>query len=154
MATLGAQVSPPEPFSFNKPEQWCRWIRRFERYVVASGLADKGEEAKLNTLIYCMGDEADDILRSFTYADGESDASYETVKGKFDNHFIPKRNVIYERALFNSRRQEPGESVDSFITALHTLAEHCDHKALREEMIRDRIVVGISNTSLSEKLYS
>ena len=70
MATLGAQVSPPEPFSFNKPEQWCRWIRRFERYVVASGLADKGEEAKLNTLIYCMGDEADDILRSFTYADG------------------------------------------------------------------------------------
>ena len=152
MATLGAQVSPPEPFSFNKPEQWCRWIRRFERYVVASGLADKGEEAKLNTLIYCMGDEADDILRSFTYADGESDASYETVKGKFDKHFIPKRNVIYERALFNSRRQEPGESVDSFITALHTLAEHCDYKALREEMIRDRIVVGISNSSLSEKL--
>ena len=45
-------------------------------------------------------------------------------------------------------------AVDSFITALHTLAEHCDHKALREEMIRDRIVVGISNTSLSEKLYS
>ena len=99
-----------------------------------------------------MGDEADDILRSFTYADGESDASYETVKGKFDKHFIPKRNVIYERALFNSRRQEPGESVDSFITALHTLAEHCDYKALREEMIRDRIVVGISNSSLSEKL--
>ena len=57
-----------------------------------------------------------------------------------------------EQALFNYRRQEPGEPVDSFITALHTLAEHCDYKDLREKMIRDRIVVGISNSSLSEKL--
>ena len=65
-----------------------------------------------------MGDEADDILKSFTFAEGEG-MTYETVKGKFDAHFIPKRNIIYERGMFNSRRQEDGETVDSFIAALY-----------------------------------
>ena len=29
--------------------------------------------------------------------------SYETVRNKFENHFIAKRNVIFERAKFNVR---------------------------------------------------
>ena len=77
---------------------------------------------------------------------------YEVVKDKFDSHFVKRRNVIFERAKFNSRKQEPGESVDTFITALYTLAEHCNYGTLHDEMIRDRIVVGIRDSSLSEKL--
>ena len=60
--------------------------------------------------------------------------------------------MIYERAKFNQRKQREGESVDTFITALHNLADHCMHGKLREEMIRDRIVVGLLDTALSEKL--
>ena len=70
--------------------------------------------------------------------------------------FITCRNVIFERAKFNSRIQEEGESADSFITSLYGLAEHCGFGTLHDELIRDRIVVGIRNrvrdTSLSEKL--
>ena len=36
-----------------------------------------------------------------------------------------------------------GETTDSFITALYGLAEHCQYKALHDEMIRDHIIVGI-----------
>ena len=36
--------------------------------------------------------------------------------------------------------------------ALYSLAEHCGYGNLHDEMIRDRIVVGIRNSSLSEKL--
>ena len=42
--------------------------------------------------------------------------------------------------------------MDVFITALYTLSEHCNYSSLREEMIRDRIVVGIRNAQLLEKL--
>ena len=45
------QVQPPEKFSFNKPEDWQRWIRRFERYRVASALDKAPEENQVNTLI-------------------------------------------------------------------------------------------------------
>ena len=65
---------------------------------------------------------------------------------------MKRQNIIFERAKFNQRRQEPGEPVDNFITTLHYLAEHCGYDELREQMIRDRIVVGIQDVSLSEKL--
>ena len=74
------------------------------------------------------------------------------VKTKFDGHFVVRRNVIFERAKFNRRSQEEGERVDTFITSLYCLAEHCEYGILKEEMIRDRIVVGIIDTSLSLKL--
>ena len=50
------------------------------------------------------------------------------------------------------RKPEEGESVDSFITDLYALAEHCGYNALHDEMIRDWLVVGLPDASLSEKL--
>ena len=41
---------------------------------------------------------------------------------------------------------------DSFIIALYGLAEHCGFGQLHDELIRDRIVVGIRDTALSEKM--
>ena len=98
-----------------------------------------------------MGDEADEILRSFPLSE-ENKKQYMPVIEQFDKHFIKRRNVIYERARFNMRRQEEGEPVDTFITSLYALAEHCNFGSLHDELIRDRIVVGIRNAALSEKL--
>lgn len=50
------------------------------------------------------------------------------------------------------RCQEEGKPVDSFITALFSLAKHCGYGDLHDEMVHDRIVLGICNGSLSEKL--
>ena len=149
MATY--QVTSPDSFSFSKPEEWPRWLRRFERFRTASGLGDKPDEAQVNTLIYTMGDQADDILRSFKLSEAQS-KSYEVVREKFNSHFVARRNIIYECAKFNLRKQEEGESVDTFITDLYALAEHCDYKELHNDMIRDRIVVGIRDIKLSERL--
>ena len=118
---------------------------------MASGLQSQAEETQVNALIYCMGDEAEVILGSFELSEGDT-KQYQTVRSKFDAHFIPRRNIIYERAKFTSCKQKEGEPVDTFIMALHTLFEHCGYGALRNEMIRDWIVVGIRNTNLSEKL--
>ncbi len=58
------QVTPPERFSFT-PEEWSKWIRRFERFRLALEHNKKDKESHVNTLIYSMEDEADDILQSF-----------------------------------------------------------------------------------------
>ena len=71
---------------------------------------------------------------------------------RFQSHFVSHRNIISERVKFNSRKQEDGETADSFITALYGLAEHCAFGELHDELIRDRIVVGIKDADLSEKL--
>ena len=71
---------------------------------------------------------------------------------RFEDHFIARGNVIYERAKFNQRKQEQSETVDTFITSLYKLAENCAYNALKEEMIRDCLVVGLKDTRLSKKL--
>ena len=144
-------IQPPEPFDFTKPQDWERWIRRFDRFRLASNLNATSEENQVNTLVYCMGDEAEDVLKGLTLTADER-KGYTDVKAGLDAFFVPKKNVIYERAKFNQRVQLPGETVDSFITALYGLAEHCKYGQLRNELIRDRLVVGLRNVSLSEKL--
>ena len=98
-----------------------------------------------------MGDEADDIL-TYLSLNEEDITTSNGVKAKFDAYFIGSRNVIYERAKFNQRKQMTGEPVESFITSLHKRIEHCDYGALKDEMIRDKIVVGLVDEQLSEKL--
>ena len=145
------QIAAPESFDCSNSDEWPRWVRRFERFRTASGLISKSEESQVNTLLYSMGDAADDILLSFGLS-AEELKKYKTVKEKFDEYFIKKKNTIYERARFNSRKQEEGEPVETFITALHKLAAKCEYGLLHDEMIRDRIVVGIQNHTLSERM--
>ncbi|XP_062872210.1 uncharacterized protein K02A2.6-like [Trichomycterus rosablanca] len=145
------QVPPPKKFTF-RAEDWPKWIKRFESFRIASGLETQADKNQVNALIYAMGEEAEDILISLHLSPAEA-SEFSTVKTKFDAHFITRRNVIFERAKFNQRQQELGESVDCFITALHCLAEYCGYGALHDEMVRDRLVVGLRDTKLSERLH-
>ena len=144
------QVPSPEKFSF-KPKEWQKWIRRFERFRKATALDEKDLENQVSTLIYTMGEEAGDIFISFELS-AEQQINYEMVKSKFEDKFTLKNNVIFERAKFNSRVQEKDETVDSFITDIYQLSQHCEFQTLKNELIRDRIVVGLRDRKLSEKL--
>ena len=53
---------------------------------MASELNKRDEEGKVNTLVYSMGYEADDILQSFDLSETDR-KKYKNVKGKFDGHF-------------------------------------------------------------------
>ena len=72
----------------------------------------EGRRRQVNTLIYAMGDQANDIPTSFMLSD-EDRKSYATVKSKFDNRFIQRRNVLFERAKFNRRSQEENEPAEA-----------------------------------------
>jgi len=59
-----------------------------------------------------MEEAAEDILLTFPPQDIHN---YES------QHFAPRKNFIFERAKFNSKLQEVGESVEYFIQALFRL---------------------------------
>ena len=141
------QVATPSPFNFAKPEEWPKWLKGCERFCQASELCKKSEESQGNTMLYSMGEKFDDILQSFCLSEEEL-KKYEMVVAKFQKHFISRRNVIFERAKFNSQKQEEGENVDLFITALYGPAERYGFGSLHNELIHDRIVVGIRDIAL------
>lgn len=151
MSSTPFHVEPPEAFNFAETQTWPRWIRRWERFRVVSGLDGKPEAFQINSLIYAMGDEADDILASLPLSDADKE-HYETVREALESHFVGRHNVVLERARFNRRVQDPGEPAESFVKAVHGLAERCKFGSMKEELIRDRIVVGIRDVRLSERL--
>ena len=149
MATMNLQ--PPTPFCFHKTDEWPKWKHRFEQYHHASGLADKGDESQVSTLRYCLGDDAEEILDT-TRITSEDKKKYSKVLDTFDDYFKVRKNIIFERACFNKRCQLPNESVDQFITEVYCLGDNCEFGAMKEELIRDCLVVRIRHLALSEWL--
>ena len=67
---------------------------------------------------------------------------------KSDEYFIPRRNVIHERARFYQRCQHSGESAEMYIRTLYEMAEHCHERFTKDLHKRDRLVVGIADKEL------
>ena len=72
----------PKSFNFSHPDLWGRWIKH---YRAASGLLDKDESMQLNTHIYAMGEEAEDVLAS-SRLNKEDRKKYNTIKASFEHH--------------------------------------------------------------------
>ena len=106
---------------------------------------------QVSALIYTRRREDKHVYKSFTLEEGDQ-AKFDVILAKFDGHFVPKWNTIHERARFYQRNQKQGESVESFILSLYELAEHCDFGTIRDQQVRDRIVIGISDKTVSQKL--
>ena len=131
-STYNVSLQPPPPFNFSSPDECPKWRRHFEQFRVASGLCKEDEERQVSTLLYCLGDDADDVLTS-TNISGDNRKKYAEVLEKFDGHFKVQKNVIFERARFNARVQAEGESIEQYITSLYNLIEHCEYGTLRDD---------------------
>ena len=81
-------------------------MQRVVRFCKATGLDKQSGENQVNTLIYMMGEQADDILILFELTT-EEETNYEEVKEKFENHFIVTRNVIFEQVQFQVQFKKP-----------------------------------------------
>ena len=98
-----------------------------------------------------MGQDSEEILEAQGITEEEL-KKYSTVVEKFDEYFNVRANPIYERARLSKRIQEPGETAEQYILALYALAENYGSVALKQDAIRDRLVVGMRDARLSQRL--
>ena len=102
------------------------------------------EEYHVNALLYAMKDATDDIVNVLPMSAADKKKCH-TVKAAMEQHFIGKHNVIFERVQLTMTCKHDGESAEAFITEVHKLAEHCSFGLLKDELVRDQIVVGIKD---------
>ena len=105
-----------------------------------------------------MGPEGIRILDTFPLSDDDRRKNLVEILCLFDVHFVSEENIAYERSKFYSRNQVFDETIDKIITALRTISRSCkfikDMKDFTHQMIRHRIICGISNESLHQELLS
>ena len=144
----------PNALSFegNVAENWRRFKQRYSIFIVASGYERKSKKEKTCMLLNLAGEQAIEVFNTFTFGDDEEADDPEQVIRKFEEYCIPKRNITYERHVFNTRMQATGETIDNYVTELKLQAKHCEFGSLTNELIRDRIVVGVKEDTVRSRL--
>ena len=141
---------PQKQFDFTKPTAWPAW-QRFSLYTLTSKLDREDKAVQISSLIYAMGPEAEKIYTTFTGMDDNT--TLQQVLSKFDEHFVPRVNVLHERAAALQSilaHSEPDENIETYVRKLYELSEHADFPK-KEESIRDRLVLGVRDRELSPR---
>ena len=99
-ATASLQLQ--ENFSFSTPDEWPRWSRRFDRYRIASGLDKRTEDLRVNTLLYVMCSEAQDISESFgLFSARRKNFDFAKTVRSSTRTLFQRGATVFERAKFN-----------------------------------------------------
>ena len=133
-------------------DNWRRFIQQFEIYLVAYDKSRKPEATQVNLLLHAAGPAAIEVFNTFEFEAGKSPQVLEHVKEKFAAYCEGKKNVSYERYVFNQRNQKPSESIDQYITEIMRLSKNCEFDTLKDSLIRDRIICGVLSDDLRGRL--
>ncbi|XP_037871580.1 uncharacterized protein LOC119629540 [Bombyx mori] len=138
--------------SVSRADAWKRWRKQFHVFLKASGVHKEEGSVQASLLINLIGTEGFDVYETFKFSNDTEKDDVTVLLKKFDEYFGVKPNVTLARYNFYMRNQEGGESIDQYVTALKLLSKTCEFKTLEDEFIRDRIVCGVKNTIVRDRL--
>ncbi|XP_037046531.1 uncharacterized protein LOC119081601 [Bradysia coprophila] len=138
-------------FDGNLAQNWRSFKRQYDVFEKAIEADKKKDEPRIAVFLNAAGQEAVEIFDTLELTE-EHRKSFKHVVEAYENLCIPKKNEVYERFIFYSRNQKEGEKFDSFLVNLKKLAKTCEFGETKNDMIRDRIVMGITDKGLQEKM--
>ena len=128
----------------NVAEKWSDWKETWEHYSIASKVNKEDGDVQVAALLTVIGPEARKVFKTWNL----TAAQKKDIKGvieRLENYCKPRKNVPFERYLFNVRQQKPGELFDRYVTALRQSANKCKFDAISpDDILRDRIIFGIA----------
>jgi hypothetical protein len=135
----------------NVAENWRKFLGSFNNFLLATGYSTKDDAVQVGLLLSVIGEEAVELYETFEWSDPDEKTEIVTVLDKFEAYCKPKASELFETYRFLSRRQEQGEPIDAFATALRMLAAGCAF-ADKDRRIRDQVVLGIRDDRVRERL--
>uniref|UniRef100_A0AAZ3SA70 Uncharacterized protein n=1 Tax=Oncorhynchus tshawytscha TaxID=74940 RepID=A0AAZ3SA70_ONCTS len=107
---MAANIPPPNPMVLTGDwnTNWDNFRDEFEDYALATGLHEKPNEVQAATLRSLMGSECRHIYRHNLTLTARLQCDAKAILDALENYFKPARNVIYERFVFGSCKQEEG----------------------------------------------
>lgn len=121
-------------------------------FVKASGVHTEPSSVQASLLVNLIGADGFDIYQTFTFETESERDDVNVLLKKFDSYFGTKPNITLMRYKFFTRNQEEGESIQQYVTALRLMSKNCKFDSLEEDLIRDRIVCGVSLAAVRDRL--
>ena len=137
----------------NVEERWTTFRLAWENYTIATEINKKPDPVQVATLLTVIGEDARTVYSTFSWSSEDDAKKIDEVIKKFAEYCQPRKNIPFKRYKFNRRAQEPGESYDQYKTVLRQMAQRCDFGSItQDEIVRDRIVFGIHDARVRERL--
>lgn len=157
-ATMESVLQPPPPFLFennlsnvtsgNLSAEWQKWKNSFKIYFEACEISKKNKKVQLNILLHIIGDKCREVYDQFA----EEIQTVDELLNKFDEFFVPKKNLAVERHKFFNRNQKELESTEQYVFELNKIAAKCEFKDLQDDLVCSRFICGVKDVGLSERL--
>ncbi|XP_042148639.1 uncharacterized protein K02A2.6-like [Ixodes scapularis] len=147
---MEGSLKTPRPLdlSSQSPDVWDDWLQSYEWYATAIQLQKKPPEVQVANFMTVIGPDAQNVFRTLPLSEDDK-KNLDIVKQRFKEHSHPKVNPTYERYRFNQMKQKEGETFNEFLTAARLQAKKCKFGELTDELLRDRIIVGITNDAVN-----
>lgn len=152
---MNASVNLPRTLNLsasNLSEEWKKWLLNFKIFNIASGNDSLSQEQQCMIFLNLVGEEAISVFDTFEFETDSDKNHLQKLIDKFESYCNPKRTTTYERYVFFSRKQKPAESVTEYITELRKLASSCEFKDLKDSLIKDCFILGMTNVHMREVL--
>ena len=127
-------------------------VERLNHFFDANDIADAGKKRAVQLSI--IGQSTYALLRNLVSPAKPGEKSLDELVSVLKNHYNPTPSETVQCSRFNSRCRKPGESVAQFVSELRALAEFSNYGDSLEKMIRDRVVCGIMNSKIEQKLLA
>ena len=135
-----------------KVANWEFFRQQWEDYEIATGLDQRDQKVRLATLRSVMRKDCLQVFNNLELT-VEQKSSVKACLDALEAYFKPKRNCGATRDMcFNSSSQQQEESTDEYVNRLRKYAASCNFGSLTDELIRDRLVLGIRDQATKLRL--
>ena len=105
-------------------------------------------------MLTVIGSKVYGLLRNLLAPAKPADKDFAEIVQVMQEHLSPKPLTIAERFKFHRRNQGENESVSQYLAELRKLSEKCEFGDYLEEALRDRLVCGLVNEKIQQRLLS
>nr|XP_054767488.1 uncharacterized protein K02A2.6-like [Lytechinus pictus] len=147
-------VPLPRPLSFtgDMKKNWAVFSQMWESYEIITGLDHEDDKFRIAHFITAIGPEALEVQQGLPFQNDGERKSFKQIWKLWSEYCLGKTNVTFERYHFNKSSQNTDETVENYYVRLRSLASSCEFGTLTDELIRDRIVLGIRDDNTRKRL--
>ena len=109
---------------YNETEDWRHYIERVNHFFEANEITDSDKRRSIS--LVSVGAKTYKLVRSLIAPEDSKDKSYKDLAKLLQDHFMPKPSAIVQQFKFNTRSQQPGETIAMFLAELRNLSKHCE----------------------------